>query len=207
MIARAVAVVGSRDYPDLEGVRAFVRSLPAGTTLVSGGARGVDSAAAEAARERGIPVVVYAADWARLGRAAGPVRNRSIAEHCDRLVAFWDGESPGTADVVAQARALGREVEVRPVAPPLVPAPAVTTSTRDRLPDTRTLGEVSAERWRDFEPPPIAKADELDAAIQRIKAMAPAQIRELSIRAGVHDEDGNLTAHYRPPTDAGGRRR
>lgn len=109
----AVAIVGSRDYPDLDAVRELVRSLPEGTTIVSGGARGVDGTAADEAQARGLPVVVYAADWIRHGRGAGMIRNRSIAEHCDRLVAFWDGQSRGTAHVIECARKLGREVEVR----------------------------------------------------------------------------------------------
>lgn len=41
---------------------------------------------------------------------------RLLVEHCDRLVAVWDGEPArgpgGTADVVAHARALSRPVSV-----------------------------------------------------------------------------------------------
>jgi predicted Rossmann fold nucleotide-binding protein DprA/Smf involved in DNA uptake len=44
-VGERVAIIGSRDYPDLERVRAYVRRLPTGTVFISGGARGVDSAA------------------------------------------------------------------------------------------------------------------------------------------------------------------
>lgn len=62
-----VGIVGSRDYPDEERVRAYVRSLPPGTTVVSGGrrsrywpafiGRGVDVWAADEAEKCGLTVV------------------------------------------------------------------------------------------------------------------------------------------------------
>jgi predicted Rossmann fold nucleotide-binding protein DprA/Smf involved in DNA uptake len=45
-MAERVAIIGAREHPDLDFVRAYVRTLPTGTTVVSGGAKGVDSAAA-----------------------------------------------------------------------------------------------------------------------------------------------------------------
>jgi len=48
-----VAVVGSRSYPDLDEVSAFVDALPESTTLISGGAAGVDTAVEPRARLRG----------------------------------------------------------------------------------------------------------------------------------------------------------
>ncbi len=107
-----IAVVGSRDFPRLEEVSAFVRRLPKGTTLVSGGARGVDTAAEEAARSAGIPVEVHEAEWDRHGRRAGPLRNTRIVQSSDVVVAFWDGRSPGTADTLRKARLARRPVRV-----------------------------------------------------------------------------------------------
>lgn len=48
-----VAIVGSRTFPNCDVVRRFVHRLRPGTLVISGGARGVDAAAEEAARERG----------------------------------------------------------------------------------------------------------------------------------------------------------
>lgn len=45
-------------------------------------------------------------------RAAPHVRNRTIARNCDRLVAFWDGQSRGTISTVEMARRLGKPVQV-----------------------------------------------------------------------------------------------
>src|SRR6266702_3977823 len=54
-----VAIVGSREYPDLPSVQVFVRSLPLDTVVVSGGARGVDTAAKWAAESRKMQWVIY----------------------------------------------------------------------------------------------------------------------------------------------------
>lgn len=104
-----LAIVGSRDFPRLADVRDFVLKLAPGTIVVSGGAPGVDRAAQEAAEARGLQVLVFRADWDRLGKAAGPARNTQIVEACDHLVAFMRaGGSPGTADSIAKARAVGK---------------------------------------------------------------------------------------------------
>lgn len=88
-------------------MRDFVRALPAGTVVVSGGARGVDSWAAEAAIERGLETFVFQADWDRHGNRAGPLRNAEIVAHSDRVVAFWDGKSRGTLNTVLLAKERG----------------------------------------------------------------------------------------------------
>ena len=91
-----VAIVGSRGYSRLDEVRQFVRECERSTTIVSGGASGVDSAAVDEARRLGMTYEVYLPDWAVHGRAAGAIRNRIIVESADEVVAFWDGASKGT---------------------------------------------------------------------------------------------------------------
>lgn len=108
-----VAIIGSRDFADLDAVRAFVRGLPVDTVVVSGGARGVDRVAAAEAQRCGLTIVVYRADWIRYGRRAGYLRNVSIVEHAERVVAFWDGASKGTRHTIEIARRAGTPVEIR----------------------------------------------------------------------------------------------
>ncbi len=110
-----VAVVGSRSFPDLDLVREYVRSLPEGAIIVTGGARGVDKTAEEEAQKRGLIVEVYPAAWRKFGRydpTAGFERNGTIVERADRLVAFHHEDSRGTADSIAKARARGIPVAV-----------------------------------------------------------------------------------------------
>src|SRR5439155_5744140 len=89
-----VGVVGSRHFPDLERVASYVRGLPPGDSVVTGGASGVDATVARAARERGLPVLVVGASFEE-ARDAGvaATRNQRLIDLCDVLVAFWDGAS------------------------------------------------------------------------------------------------------------------
>lgn len=112
MAAERIAVVGSRDFRSLELVNKYIAELPPGTTVVSGAARGVDSTAAAAARARGLEVVEFPAQWRLYGKRAGFKRNALIVEQADRVVAFWNGASRGTAHTIELARRAGKPVEI-----------------------------------------------------------------------------------------------
>lgn len=103
-----VAIVGSREYADLNEVVKYVSSLPPDTIIVTGGAKGVDQAAEAAARSHGLKVIVHLAKWDVYGKSAGHIRNRTIVDDCDRLVAFWDGTSPGTKGGISLASKAGK---------------------------------------------------------------------------------------------------
>jgi len=107
-----LALIGSRGYPALDLVRRFVVDLPADTIVVSGGARGVDSAAEDAARAVGLCVLVLEPDWETLGRRAGLVRNEEVIDEVDEVVAWWDGESRGTVHALQLAGEAGKPVTV-----------------------------------------------------------------------------------------------
>ena len=47
-----------------------------------------------------------------MGKAAGISRNHQMAQAGHLLVAFWDGQSPGTAHMVQCMRQLGKPVVV-----------------------------------------------------------------------------------------------
>lgn len=52
------------------------------------------------------------ADWKKLGKAAGMVRNIEMAEIATGLIAFWDGKSRGTKQMIDEANKRGLEVLV-----------------------------------------------------------------------------------------------
>jgi hypothetical protein len=135
LLSNRIAIVGSRDFPRRDLVEQFVGALPAGSIVVSGGARGVDSFAEEAARRRGLEVRVLRADWDRLGAKAGPIRNSELVANADRVVAFWDGKSRGTLDTVGKALAAGLPVEVYGVDGEPVPADRWRTAAAAILDD------------------------------------------------------------------------
>jgi NADPH:quinone reductase-like Zn-dependent oxidoreductase len=103
-----VAIVGSRDFTALNMVVEYVNSLPNDTVVISGGAIGVDRAAEQAAKARGLKVVIYFADWNLHGKAAGQIRNKTIVNDCDTMVAFWDGVSTGTKGSIHLASKAGK---------------------------------------------------------------------------------------------------
>ncbi len=107
-----IAIVGSRHFPAQDVVRRFVESLPPQTVIVSGGAVGVDSWSIEIGASLGLATEVIAADWERLGRKAGPVRNAELVRNAEEVVAFWDGRSRGTLNTVVLAHRAGVPVRV-----------------------------------------------------------------------------------------------
>ena len=110
-----VIVAGTRTLRDYDLVRRTLDRYLAGKTevvILSWGARGADALGERYARERGLPVERFPADWKRYGRAAGPLRNQQMAERGDALVAFWDGKSRGTRHMIECAKRKGLDVHV-----------------------------------------------------------------------------------------------
>lgn len=108
-----IGIVGSRKFPRLEDVVKFVKLLPTGTTIVTGGAAGVDKKAELTGIERGLHVIVHYPDYAKYGDAATHVRNDLIIKDSeDGVYAFWDGVSPGTRSVISKCKKRGVKVEV-----------------------------------------------------------------------------------------------
>src|SRR5690606_33153617 len=81
---------------------------------IHGAATGADTQAGQAARDRGLEVQEFPADWKRLGRSAGQVRNRRMfdATQPDLVIAFHDdlSQSRGTRGMVDYALSRGAEV-------------------------------------------------------------------------------------------------
>lgn len=104
-----VAIIGSRAIGCIN-IDAY---LPQDcTAVISGGAKGVDSIAAEYARQKGLELIEFLPDYARYGRAATHVRNRSIVDSADLVLAFWDGKSKGTMSTVKYAEKRGTPCHV-----------------------------------------------------------------------------------------------
>ena len=72
------------------------------TELVSGGATGVDSDAEAWAMSRNISITRFIPEWEHFGRAAGPIRNKKMAEYADAVILFPGGK--GTASMLKEAQ-------------------------------------------------------------------------------------------------------
>lgn len=109
-----VAVIGSRTFTDYELLKQTLNDMEI-DILVSGGAIGADKLAERYSDEKelnggNIPIIVIKPDWQRYGKSAGFMRNTIIIENCDKVVAFWDGESKGTKDSIQKARKMNKPV-------------------------------------------------------------------------------------------------
>lgn len=81
-------------------VEAVARSGFNITEVVSGTAIGADRLGEKWAIANGIPIKEIPADWNRYGNAAGPMRNKVMAEYADAAIVVWDGKSPGSRNMV-----------------------------------------------------------------------------------------------------------
>lgn len=65
------------------------------------------------ARNYGLHSEVCPAAWDAYGKRAGVIRNAQMLDKgADLVIAFWDGSSPGTKDMMARAKRAGVALEV-----------------------------------------------------------------------------------------------
>lgn len=99
---------GGRDFADYDKLRdacdEYLLDAEEDIEIVSGGAKGVDSLGEQFARERDMAISKFPANWKEHGKAAGIIRNSQMADYADMLIAFWDGDSRGTKNMIETAR-------------------------------------------------------------------------------------------------------
>ena len=116
-----VIVAGGRDFQDYELLKEQINKAIAYFKLsqieiVSGGCRGADILGEKYASENGYPVKRFIAQWDKYGKAAGAIRNKEMAEYVSAsdgcLIAFWDGKSKGTKNMIEEMRRAGKHGKV-----------------------------------------------------------------------------------------------
>ncbi len=140
---RIIIVTGERDWRDREAIYRvldgelllFTQGIgnPANFILRHGVAEGADYVANDWARERGVTVERFPAQWkdpitGQYDSSAGPRRNREMAKKdpcANKVLAFWSGkmrikygkpEYSGTLDMIKAALAEGIPVSITPPA-------------------------------------------------------------------------------------------
>lgn len=99
-----VVIAGSRSGMSYTDVKEAIRlSGFAITEVVSGGAGGVDTLGEQWAVENKIPITRFIPDWAKQGRAAGPIRNRDMAVYAEAVIVVWNGQSKGSKSMIFEA--------------------------------------------------------------------------------------------------------
>ena len=103
-----VSITGSRSF--VISFDDITQHLPVDTTtIISGGAVGVDTVAASYAREHRLELVVIRPDYALADKRLAPLlRNTTIVYQADFCLFFWDGVSRGTSHTISEARRLGK---------------------------------------------------------------------------------------------------
>lgn len=103
-----LAIVGSRAFNDygllVDTILDFMCPLDFITEIISGGAKGADTLGNNFADNNGIESTIYRPEWDKYGKSAGFIRNQTIIDNCDMVLAFWDGKSRGTADTIEKAK-------------------------------------------------------------------------------------------------------
>jgi hypothetical protein len=110
-------VAGSRSFRDYATIEAKVDSFLAkhnetAPIIISGGATGADYLGEVYAANKGYKVEKYYADWKTYGKAAGPIRNKVMAETATACIVFWDGTSRGSKNMIRTATDFGLLLEV-----------------------------------------------------------------------------------------------
>jgi len=112
-----VIIAGSRGVTSYDTVKqaifnASMCGIPEITEVISGTARGVDKLGERYARENGITIVPYPAQWDIYGKKAGYIRNEEMAHYADALISVWDGVSRGSKHMINIAEEKGLIVYV-----------------------------------------------------------------------------------------------
>jgi len=105
-----IIIAGGRNFENYQllklqcdAILSRLRSEGSEIQIVSGGANGADKLGERYAQERKFIVKIFEANWDIDGKAAGPIRNKLMAEYGTHLIAFWDGKSMGTDNMIRQA--------------------------------------------------------------------------------------------------------
>lgn len=125
-----VIVCGSRGWSNRQLIADRLVDFPGDTTIVHGDARGADRTAADEARKAGLVLEPHPAEWDKHGevddlvpcwcppekkvcKLAGFRRNEKMAAlGADLCIAFWDGSSRGTVDMMERAARHGIPIDV-----------------------------------------------------------------------------------------------
>ena len=114
-----IIIAGSREFSDYELLKTtcdnFLNENNLNKTdiqIISGHARGADKLGEQYARERKHYCYIMPADWNKHGKRAGYLRNADMAQEANALIAFWDGQSRGTAHMLDIAKQANLNVKV-----------------------------------------------------------------------------------------------
>jgi hypothetical protein len=110
-----VIIAGGRNFDDFNRLCQVCDKILkkySNIEIVSGAYKGADLLGEKYAEERNYPIKQFPADWRRHGKSGGLKRNAEMAAYADAIIAFWDGKSKGTKNMIDLATISGLQVEI-----------------------------------------------------------------------------------------------
>ena len=113
-----IGVIGSRSITHQGYVWGILEQYSSSAAcFLAGGAKGVDTLVEGYSFEKGIPFILFKPYFLLDPNAPYSVRhyftrNKQIIDNSDRVVAIYDGDSPGTKWGIAYARKRGKTVDI-----------------------------------------------------------------------------------------------
>ena len=118
-MTKRIIVAGCRNYTNYEEAKEFIdfciSNIRKEHTLIflSGGCTGADALGEKYALENGFKLERYPAEWKKYSKAAGPKRNKFMANLSDYVICFWDGKSAGTKSMITVARKFKKHMKIK----------------------------------------------------------------------------------------------
>lgn len=100
LLERTLIALSEKDFVDVS------------ISIVSGMAKGADMLGYQFAKRHGVQCYEFPAHWDRYGRQAGYIRNSEMGKFADGLLAFWDGQSKGTNNMIEVMHRLMKPVHI-----------------------------------------------------------------------------------------------
>lgn len=105
-----VAVVGSRSFSDYDFLKSTLDCVYV-SEIISGGDSGADKLAERYGQEKNIPVRVI--PHTENPEVTSINRTYSIITLAQLVIAFWDGKSQGTRDLINYARNKNKQLKIK----------------------------------------------------------------------------------------------
>ena len=118
---KRVVIAGCRDYNNYDEAKEYIDFCLSNIRkvnniiIVSGCASGADALGERYAKENGLLLEKYPANWEKYGRRACPIRNEQMAEIGDYVICFWDRKSRGTKSMIEFAKKCGKPIKIKKV--------------------------------------------------------------------------------------------
>ena len=106
-----LSIIGSKGFDDYKLLKKSLFShIEKISFMITGYSSGANKLAEKWADENNIKKLIFKPDQDKYGELADSVRNKTIVENSDLIIAFWDGKSKGTKNSIDLAQKLKRDI-------------------------------------------------------------------------------------------------